>query len=120
MGAIIDKLKGVVTTKSYKTRCVESESISVSTTVLTILSWFPNGVPDETEYIDFQLNSGGPVIVSVKEPPTAGNTEGNRSISAGEEFRISGLGDMRAFRTVLATGGAAGTLVAQRYVQASK
>jgi len=121
MGLIIDKLKGLIITKPCTTRVAETATVSVTTTVKTILDLFPNGIPADTEYIDLQLSGNGPIVLSTRELPTAGNSEGNKPMREDGVERLSGLGDMRSFRYIRATAAAGNaTLDAQRYVRVSK
>lgn len=85
---------------------VETQTVTVSTTLLKTGSWFPTLSGDE-QVMSLQVISGGPINVnaSLADVVTAGGAEGSQQASAGDFINVTGPKDISRFQTIRATGG---------------
>ena len=107
MGFIVDKIKGLVGIERAKYETVRTGQDTITSTLSRIgdFSNFDIGIPAHTEYLRFQVVSGGPINVNSPQVPTAGGTEGSPQFLTGDFFEVDGP-DMVRVQFILATGGA--------------
>ena len=86
---------------------VDSNTVTVSTTLRTIGNWFGPLSGDEVT-AEFQVISGGPINVNttIAKSPTAGGTEGSKQAKSGDTVHVVGAPNIARFKAILATGGA--------------
>jgi len=106
------KIVGGVRTLPADLELIDSNQVTVSSTVLPITSFFADivGKIDEVEMVSFQVESGGGVRVNSLKPLTAGGTEGSKKLQAGDEWDVTGKHDILQHEVVRATGGSDATV----------